>query len=60
VTLSQRLHRIEAEDGRVDATGYVGPFCPNFAIFLVLVHKGILVIVFNINRTLRAGAEEST
>jgi hypothetical protein len=46
VTLSQRLRRIEAEDGRVDATGYVGPLYPNFAIFLVLVHKGSLVISF--------------
>jgi hypothetical protein len=32
---------------------------PNFAIFVVLGHKGSLVINFPINRTLRAGGEVS-
>jgi hypothetical protein len=43
VTLLLRLHRVEAEDGRVDATGYVRPFYPNFVIFYVLCPRGILV-----------------
>jgi hypothetical protein len=34
VTSSRKLRRVEAEDGRVDAMGYVGPFYPNFAIFM--------------------------
>jgi hypothetical protein len=29
------LRQVEAEDRWVDATGCVGPFYPNFAIFLV-------------------------
>jgi hypothetical protein len=38
-----RLHRVEAEDGWVDAAGYVRPFYPNFIIFYVLCPRGILV-----------------
>jgi hypothetical protein len=40
-----RLHRVETEDGWVDATGYVRPFYPNFnfVIFYVLCLRSILV-----------------
>jgi hypothetical protein len=40
---SQRLHRVEAEDGRADATGCVKLFYPNFVIFYILGSRGILV-----------------
>jgi hypothetical protein len=33
----------QVEDGRVDATGYIGPCYPYFAIFFVLGTRGILV-----------------
>jgi hypothetical protein len=46
VASSRRLRRVEAEDGWVDAMGYIGLFYPNFAIFFVLCHKGSLVIIF--------------
>jgi hypothetical protein len=39
----QRSHRDEAKDGRVDAMGCIGLFYPNFAVFIVLGHKGNLV-----------------
>jgi hypothetical protein len=48
---SQRLHGDEAEDERVDVIGCIGLFYPNFIIFIVLGHKGSLVISFPINRT---------
>jgi hypothetical protein len=38
-----RLHRVETEDGRVNATGCVGPFYPNFDVFIVLDPRSILV-----------------
>jgi hypothetical protein len=41
---SWRFHRVEAEDRRVDMMGCVGPFYPNFAIFIILCPRGILVI----------------
>jgi hypothetical protein len=44
VAPSRRLHRKQVEDGRVDATGYVRPCYPIFAIFNVLGHRGIVVI----------------
>jgi hypothetical protein len=43
VASSCRLHRVQAEDGRVDMTGCVGPFYPNFTIFYVLPLIDILV-----------------
>jgi hypothetical protein len=46
----------ESEDGRVDATGCIGLFY--LAIFIVLGHKGSLVISFPINRTPRVGGED--
>jgi hypothetical protein len=50
----------EVEDGRVDAMGYIRLFYPNFTVFVVLGHKGSLVISFPINRTPRAGGEVNT
>jgi hypothetical protein len=55
-----RLCGDEAEDRRVDATGRIRLFYTNFAIFVVLGHKGTLVISFIINRTPRASGEVST
>jgi hypothetical protein len=43
VSSSQRLRGDEAEDGWVDAIGYVGPCYPYFIIFTVLGSRGILV-----------------
>jgi hypothetical protein len=51
MTSSQRLHADEVKDGRVDVTGCIGLFYPNFVIFFVLGHKGSLVISFSIKRT---------
>jgi hypothetical protein len=48
---SQRLHRDEDEDERVNATGCIRLCYPNFTIFIVLGHKNTLVISFPINRT---------
>jgi hypothetical protein len=57
VASSRRSCGDEAKDGWIDATGCIGIFYPNFAIFVVLGHKGNLFISFPINRTPRAGAE---
>jgi hypothetical protein len=59
VASSRRSRGDEAEDRPVDATCCIGLFYPNFAIFIVLCHKGTLVICFPINRTPRVGAEVS-
>jgi hypothetical protein len=59
VTSSRRSRGDEAEDVRVDATGCIRLFYPNFVIFVVLSHKPNLVISFPINRTPRGGAEVS-
>jgi hypothetical protein len=40
----RRLRWRQDEDGRVDATGCVGPYYPTFVIFNVLVPRGIVVI----------------
>jgi hypothetical protein len=48
----------EAEDGQVDATGCIRLFYPNIVVFIVLGHKGSLVITFHINRTPRFGGED--
>jgi hypothetical protein len=40
---SRRLCRVESEDRRVDATGYIGSFYPNLDIFIVLGSSFILV-----------------
>jgi hypothetical protein len=38
------LRRRQVEDGRVNATGCVGPCYPNFTIFSILGTKDIIVI----------------
>jgi hypothetical protein len=43
VASSWRVRRVEAEDGRVDETGCVGPFYPKIIIFYVLGPRGNLV-----------------
>jgi hypothetical protein len=58
VVSSWRSRGDEAEDGLIDVTGYIRFFYPNFAIFIVLGHKGSLVISFPINRTPRVGGED--
>jgi hypothetical protein len=40
---SWRSHGVEAEDERVNAMGYVGPFYPKIIAFIVLGHKGMVV-----------------
>jgi hypothetical protein len=40
VASSQRSRGDEAEDGHVEATGCIVLFYPNYAIFVVLGHKG--------------------
>jgi hypothetical protein len=40
--------------------GFIGLFYPNFAFFVVLGHKGSLVISFSLNMTPRASGEVST
>jgi hypothetical protein len=42
------------------ARGCIGLFYPNFVVFVVLGHKGRLVISVPINRTPRDGGEAST
>jgi hypothetical protein len=58
VVSSWRPRGDEAEDGWVNATGCIGLFYPNFAIFVVLDLKGSLDISFPINRTPRVGGED--
>jgi hypothetical protein len=60
VASSQRSHEDKVEDRRVDAIGCIRLFYHNFAVFILLGHKGSLVISFSINRTLRTGREVST
>jgi hypothetical protein len=59
MALSWMSRKDEAEDGWVNATGYIKLFYPNFAVFIVLDHKDSLVISFPINRTLRVGRDTS-
>jgi hypothetical protein len=47
----RRSHGDEAEDDHVGVTGCIRLFNPNYVIFVVLDHKGSLVISFPINRT---------
>jgi hypothetical protein len=37
--------------------GYIGVFYPNFTVFVVLGHKGSLIISFPINRTSMDGGK---
>jgi hypothetical protein len=43
VASSQRSHKDEAEDGRVDAMGCIRLFYPYFVLFMVLGPRGNLV-----------------
>jgi hypothetical protein len=43
VTSSRRSCEDEVKDRWIDATGCIGPFYPNFSIFIVLGPRGILV-----------------
>jgi hypothetical protein len=45
VAPSQRLHRGQVEDGRIDTLGCVGPCYPCFAIFIVLDPRVIVVFL---------------
>jgi hypothetical protein len=58
MTSSRRSCGDEAEDGRVDATCCIRLFYTNFAVFIILDHKGSLVINFPTNRTPRVGGED--
>jgi hypothetical protein len=58
VASSWRSREDNAEDGPVDVTGYIGLFYPNFIVFVVLGHKGSLVISFSMNSTPRVGGED--
>jgi hypothetical protein len=44
VAASQRLRRSQVENGRVDATGYVGYCYPYFTVFISLDSRGIVLI----------------
>jgi hypothetical protein len=59
VASSWRSRGDEAEDGWVDAMGCIGLFYLNFVVFIILGHKGSLVINFPINRTPRVSREAS-
>jgi hypothetical protein len=59
MTSSWRSHGDEVKNGWVDAMGCIRLFSPNFTVFVVLGHKGTLVISFLIIRTRRAGREVS-
>jgi hypothetical protein len=55
VTPSRMLRRVQAEDGRVDATAYIGPFYSRIIIFYILDHTGIIffsLLLGHINMTL--------
>jgi hypothetical protein len=43
VAPSWRLRRVQAKDGRVDATGCVRPFYPKITVFYVLALRGIVL-----------------
>jgi hypothetical protein len=60
VASSRRSRGDEAEDRRVYMMGCIGLFYPNFAVFIVLGHKGSLVISFPINRIPRADGDVTT
>jgi hypothetical protein len=45
VAPSRRLRRRQAEAGRVDAMGCVGPCYPCFTVFLLLGPRGVVVIL---------------
>jgi hypothetical protein len=55
---SRRSSGDKAEDGCVNAIGCIRFFYPNFTVFVVLGHKGSLVINFPINRAPGVGGED--
>jgi hypothetical protein len=58
VTSSWRSRGDEVEDIWVNVMGCIELFYPNFTVFIVLGHKGSLVISFPINRTPRVSVED--
>jgi hypothetical protein len=46
VESSWRSRGDKVEDGQINAMGCIGLFYPNFVVFIVLGHKGSLVISF--------------
>jgi hypothetical protein len=48
VTPSQRLHRDQVEDERVDAMDCVRPYYPYFVVFYVLCLMGIVVFCLSL------------
>jgi hypothetical protein len=59
VASSQRSRGDKAEDGCIDGMDCISISYLNFTIFIVLDHKGSLVISFLINSTPRIGGEAS-
>jgi hypothetical protein len=59
VASSWRSHGDETKGGQVDAMGCIGLIYSNFVVFVVLGHKGSLIISLPINRTPSAGGEAS-
>jgi hypothetical protein len=59
VASSWRSRGDEAKDGWVNVTGCIRLFYPNFVVFVVLGHKGSLVISFPINRTPKVGERQA-
>jgi hypothetical protein len=58
VASSWRSRGDEAKDERVDAMGCIRLLNPNFAVFVIVDHKGSLLISFPINRTPMVGGEK--
>jgi hypothetical protein len=53
VASQRKCREVEAEDGRVDATGCIDPFYPKIIVFIILGPKDVLVfLLMPINRTL--------
>jgi hypothetical protein len=60
MTSTRRLRGDKIKDGWVNAMCCIELFYPNFVVFIILSHKGSLVINFPIIRILMAGGEVST
>jgi hypothetical protein len=58
VASSWRSRGDKVKDGQVNAIGCIRLFYPNFAIFIVLGHKGSIVISFPISRTPRVSEDD--
>jgi hypothetical protein len=39
----RRSREVKAEDGQIDAMGYITSFYPMIIVFIILCHKGIVV-----------------